>query len=199
MKASRWLTALTLLALLTPTHAAEPTPQERQWDAAVAGLVDVIARQGDLHTISEFIAPNAFIAPFEMNRTESFTVLSDRLPAGKIVSAHGYIHPSVSCASDIVTDLVENGTIDAPTMHKVAPENEGDLRKADSTMTRWFEAALEAKSGDPVAVLVIYDDGKAEPAHAPQLSFVLIRGEIISSGQPRFARALYGSIQSAVK
>lgn len=199
MKVSRWLTTLAVVACFASTNAAEPTPQERQWDAAVARLVEVISKQADIHSMSDMIAANASIAPFEFNRTESFNLLPDRLPAGRLVSVHSYIHPSVSCASDIVADLSSSGTIDTEIMHKLAPNNEADLRKADATVARWFETALEVKSGDPVAIMVLYDDGKAEPAHAPQLSFVLIRGEEPSTGQVRFVRALYGPMQSALK
>jgi hypothetical protein len=193
------MTAVALMAILGSTYASEPTAQEKDWDVMVAALVDVISNQGDVHTLSSVIAPNAFIAPFDMNRTESFFVLNDRLPGSNIVSAHAYMHPSVSCASDIISDLTANGTIDAESMRKLVPQNDGDIRKADATMARWFESVMEAKSGDPIAVLVLYDDGKGEPIRSPQLSFILVRGEVTPTGQPRFARLLYGSIQSAAR
>lgn len=199
MKVARVMSVLAMAVVLGSARASEPLPQERQWEAVVTSLVQLIVEQGDPKHLTPIAAPTAFAAPFDMNRTESFLLLPDRLVTTNVVSARAYFHPSVSCASDIVADLTSNGTIDQETMRKLVPQNEGDLRRADATMARWFEAALEVKSGDPIAAIVLYDDGKGEPVRKPQLYFILLRGDLSSAGQPRISRALYGSMESALK
>ncbi len=199
MKSATWISAFAAITVLATARASEPSQQEKVWETQVMTLVEVIAKQTDHHLLTDIVSPSAFIAPFDMNRTESFMVLPDRLMTTNVVSARAYMHPSVTAASDIVADLTANAMIDPQIMQKLVPQKSEDIHRADATMARWFETSLEAKAGEPIAVIVLYDDGKEEPVRAPALTFVLIRGEITSAGQPRITRGLYGSMQSAVK
>lgn len=199
MKSATWISALAAIAVLASARASEPSQQEKVWEREIMTLVEVIAKQTDHHLLTDICSPSASIAPFDMNRTEAFSVLPDRVVTNNVVCARAYMHPSVTAAGDIVADLTANGTIDAEIMQKLVPQHPDDIRRADATMARWFETSLEAKAGEPIAVLVLYDDGKEEPIRRPSLTFVLIRGEVTAAGQPRIVRGLYGSMQTAVK
>lgn len=195
----KWITALSIAALLGQAHASQPTEQETRWSQTLIALVKVIADDGDPEQLNALAAPSAFVAPFEMNRTESITLLPKRLTTTNVVSARAYIHPSVTAATDLVGDLTSAGTIDAETIRKITPPAPEDLKKADATMAHWFTSALEARPGDPVAVLVLYDDGKGEKPHAPTLTFALVRGDFDAAGNARISRIVYGTMESAVK
>lgn len=199
MKSAKWIIALTIAALLGQAHASQPTEQETRWSQTLIALVKVIADGGDPEQLTALAAPSAFVAPFEMNRTESITLLPQRLKTVNVVSARAYFHPSVTSASDIVADLTNAGTIDAATLRKITPGSTEDLRKADATMAHWFTSALEAKPGDPVAVLVLYDDGKGEKPQPPSLTFALVRGDFDAAGKARINRIVYGTMDAAVK
>lgn len=198
MKPAKWIPALLVLALLGSVGAAGPTQEETRWNQTLLAMVRVIAEDRDPQELASIASSSAFIAPFDMNRTESISLLTQRLPTRNVVSARAYIHPSVSSASDIVADLTAAG-VDAETMRRLTPEDPAELRKADATMARWFASALEVSAGDPVAVLVLYDDGKGEVPHKPGLTFMLVSGGFDAAGLPHLSRVLYGSMESAVK
>ena len=188
-----------MIAIFSTASGSEPVDEEVRWNRAIETFVNVIAGEGDAGDLSTVSAPGAWIAPFDLNRTESLSLLPERLATKTVVSARAYIHPSVSSASDIVADLVAAGTIDAETLRRFTPEDPADLRRADATMARWFASALDARGGDPVAIVVLYDDGNAEPIHTPAIHFVLVRGESDPANNPRVVRVLYGPASSALK
>lgn len=199
MKSVRLFVALSMIAVLGTARASEPSSEESRWNEALVTVVKVVAGTSEPQELAAIATPSAFIAPFDLNRTESVTLLRDRLPTRNVVSARAYIHPSVSSASDIVADLTSTGTIDPETIRRLTPEDPALLRKADATMARWFATALEAKAGDPVAVMVLYDDGKGEPQRKPGLTFLLVRGTFDNAGQPHISLILYGTMDAAVK
>ncbi len=188
-----------LLAILGTARAIGPSDEEVRWNQTLLAFVKAISETGDPQELAAVSTASAFIAPFDMNRTESISLLPDRLITHNVVSARAYIHPSVSAASDIIADLTAAGTIDADTLTRITPDDQVETRKADATMARWFASALEVKTGDPVAVVVLYDDGKGESARKPGLTFLLVRGDYDNAGLPHISRVLYGSMESAVK
>lgn len=192
---------MAMLTAIGTTRASAPSVEEMRWSESVQTLAGVLAEVAERDRLASIAVPQAWIAPFDMNRTEALTVLPDRLPTTVVVSARAYLHPAVSAASDIVNDLTADGTIDASLLRKLVPNDPATLRQADATMARWFASALDASEGDPVAVLVLYDNGKSQPTFEtePKLTFILVRGEFDASRIPRVSRALYGPMQSAVK
>lgn len=203
MKLSLLPAAFAFVAVLGIARAAEPPTEEVQWAEAVKTFVGVLNGSVDKDALDKLLSDHSWVAPFARNRTESVAVLPALLDGMRLVSARPCFQPSVGSATDLVTDIQADPTIDASIRKRLVPTDGEDLRHADSTMARWFSTALDAQPGDPVALIALYDAGRSagagEPASPPSLMLLLVRGEIPQGGPPRISRVLYGTLDAAVR
>jgi hypothetical protein len=189
--------------LLTRDGRSEPAEDRLAgWHAAVAQIRQVMDGTLAADAIKPFVTESAWIQPFDMNRTESATRIADLIPRQRVVSARGYLHPSVTAATEMIQDLSGAG-LDETLARQVIITDPASLRIADQTMARWFSLMLEAQPEDPVACIVLYDDGAADlqagrSAKQPTLTFVLVRGTY-ESGTPRVSRIVFGPMDAAAR
>lgn len=191
-------------SVLAPAQAQAPTSVdvESRWSRAVIDLAQGIAGELDRDAFDKLFADNATMQAFDRDRVELANMVGDRMTARALVSARSYLHPSVSAASDLVADALKFGALPDAIARDVILDDPAQLRAADATVARWFSVALEAESGDPVAMLAFLDDGAADvaagrSASTPKLYLVIVRGKVMPDGSVRVARLLYGDLRQA--
>jgi hypothetical protein len=189
--------------LLTRDGRSEPAEGRlAAWQTTLAQVREVLEGTRSADTVKPLMSEAAWIQPFDMNRTESATRMAELIPRQRVVSARAYLHPSVTAATEMIQDL-SNAGLDETLTRQVVLTEPAAVRVADQTMARWFSLVLEAQPEDPVACIVLYDDGAADlqagrSAKQPTLTFVLIRGTF-ESGAPRVSRIVFGSMDAAAR
>ena len=203
MKVSFLASAVAFVAVLGVSRAANPSPEELRWNSAVKTFVDVLSGSAEKSSLDKLLSDHSWVAPFARNRTESVSILPDLVGGMRVVSAHGYLQPSVTSATDLAADVAADAAVADVIRKRLAVPEGSDLGQANATMARWFSTALDAQPGDPVALLAFYDEGQtASPgvaATTPSLTLLLVRGEFAADGAPRISRVLYGSLDAAVR
>lgn len=198
-----WLAApLVFAGVLGWARAQDTAPSEMQrWDEVVQTFAATLRGELDRKSLEPLLTPHSWVAPFARNRSESVAVLPERLAGLAFVGAHSYLHPSISAATDLIADVEANATIDADIRARIIPKDRTNTQPADAIMARWFATALEAQPNDPIALISFYDAGQktADGVTKPTLVLVIVRGSFTAQGTCVIDRALYGSLEAAVR
>ncbi|MFT3786555.1 MAG: hypothetical protein QM770_10360 [Tepidisphaeraceae bacterium] len=194
-----------LICCLTIARAAEAPAIEGEpaWTKTVDQFARSLAGEHDRDDLMKLFAKGATLRPFDRERTSSLDEMLGKLPGCTLVSAHAYLHPSVSAASDLIADARALGdSLPQSIRDQILLDDTSALRTADATVARWFTIALEADAGDPVALIALYNDGAADVAAGrvatnPRLYLLLVHGKTMQDGSMKIDHVLYGDLRQA--
>jgi hypothetical protein len=122
--------------------------------------------------------------------------LLEQIPTKRTVAILIGTDPAVSLASDLWSEIQDDDSIpkDIRDQFSYPP---GDERRANTIAARWLAAETGASPGDPVAMIVLFDDGTADleagrTGREPVAHVILLRGERINEDDIRISRIVHG-------
>jgi hypothetical protein len=185
-------------------QAPASAPLDRAWAAVVEQLAGFLS-DSDAEGLASLLSDTVVIQSFEHRLSDPLRFLG-RARKAELVSCHTYAHPGMSIASDVAHDL-RSARIPDEVRRRLALRDERHARRANSIADDWVSAALDAKAGDTVTVMVFWRErgdaeARAEGARS-ELLWVLLKastppapaGPEDAAAAPRIQHIAFGDPQ----
>lgn len=184
-----------LTVLNAPVRAVE-SDGGAVWRDSVDVLARAVSREISPGALVEKLLPSASIRRFGESTVVSADRLLEQIPTKRTVAILIGTDPAVSLASDLWSEIQDDDSIpkDIRDQFSYPP---GDERRANTIAARWLAAETGASPGDPVAMIVLFDDGTADleagrTGREPVAHVILLRGERINEDEIRISRIVHG-------
>ncbi len=184
-----------LTVLIAPVRAVEGEGSA-VWRDTVEVLARSITREIPGDALAVRLLPSASSRRFGETTVVPADRLLEQIPTMRAVAILIGADPAVSLASDLWSEIQNDDSIpqEIRDQFSYAP---GDERRANSVAARWLAAETGTSPGDPVAMIVLFDDGTADldagrNGREPVAHLVLLRGERINDDDIRISRIVHG-------
>jgi hypothetical protein len=194
----KWWIGGLILALATTAAAGQTTraAQTPPWPATVKRFAQALVSGKDQAALAE-CDPKAVIVPLH-GEGQSIDHLLATVAGGRLLGAHGYLYPPLAMGADVAADFKNAALIPDDVKEKMIPADDDGMKRANATAVQWVAEMLQAKQDDPVGVIVFWRpnhdrDNILGAAAAPEVVFILLKGEPAGKDQFHIVLAAYGN------
>jgi hypothetical protein len=198
-----FLGAVALLA--SPAHGQTTQPAEKPqadqaWPLAVQALAKSLVA-GELDETQAMLAPQAQVRHFDGAQSEELWRMAERAVKSTVVGQHAYSYPPLVMAADIAADFKNAAAIPDKVKADYIVDDEGDIKRANTTAVQWLAEQLKAHKGAPVGVIILWTPRTLPPGVKPissegpgfDVMFVLCRGQEMTGHKYKMTTIVYGS------
>jgi hypothetical protein len=185
-------------------------------DKAWPKLVEAFAKalvEGDRAGVEAAMGAKSYVRRFDSSEFEPVGPLLERANKSTLVGQHGYFHPALVMAADVAADFKNATAVPEKVRTLFMIDDPAEIKRGNATAVQWVVEQLEAKQGQPVAVIVLWsrkaaaaaaaepvtegnekgEGKKQEQAVAFEPLFVLVRGEEMDPHKFRINYVVYGN------
>lgn len=194
-----FIAPVVFLALAGSAWAQTTKPAEQQWVQVVKEFTRAVAA-GEDAAVAPLLSSSLSIRAFD-SRADSLAALMARAGKGQLLGAHADMHEPLSMAAALAADFKTATDVPEQVKRHMVPANDAEMTRANATAVQWLSLELQARSGDPVAVITLWCSRAPDPL--PRASdpgavdmepiFILLKGEETTSGQFRIKTVVFGN------
>lgn len=192
---------LLLLGWAACASAQTTRPVEKPadaWPRKVEALSRALV-EGNLGAVEGLLSARATCRRFDSVNPEDPARMVERLVKSTLIGQHAYLHPPLVMAADIAADFKNAAAVGDKAKARYIVDDENEMKRANATAVQWVVEQLEAKSGTPVGVIILWTPRPAAPgtpegtAVISEPLFVLCRGEEVAAGEYRVNAIVFGN------
>jgi hypothetical protein len=185
---------------------------DKAWPKLVEGFAKALV-EGDRAGVEAAMGAKNYVRRFDSADFEEAGVRAviERAAKATLVGQHGYFHPPLVMAADVAADFKNATAVPEKMRTLFMIDDPAEIKRANATAVQWVVEQLEAKQGQPVALIVLWakkpaevaegqekqegKNPKEERAAAPVFEpvFVLVRGEEVDLHKFRINYVVYGN------
>lgn len=193
----KWIIGL-LIFIASSTAAAQTTQpaQTPPWPATVKRFAEALAA-GNGPAAAAICDPQAVVRSFGVKDASDLNRVLASISGGTLLGAHGYLFPPLAVGADMAADFKNAKGIPDDVKQRMIPQDDDAMKRANATAVQWLADALGARQDDPVGVIVFWHPNRASEsllgAAAPQVIFVLVKAEAVTTSQFHITLCVYGN------
>ena len=172
--------ALGIAILGTTTAHAQTTQPARGWQETVEQFATAV-RGNNLKALQKCLDHGPSICTFNSETLQPPERLMGTTTGAKVLGMHAYLKTPSTLATDLADDF-KASDVPEPLRRDFVISEEGLEKDANETAARWVTQALKPQGDQPIAVLVLWRQERADSfqnAAAKRPVFLLIRGEVV--------------------
>ncbi len=190
-----------------PVDRAPLPPIGWAWPRVLDQLTRAVV-EGDVKTVHGIIDDHATIHIFNHKQSIEIEPFMQTLRGQGIVGVHAYVHPPLALAADLAADFKAANNVPAEVKDGMIPRDDQSMRRANATAAQWAQGTLDASTGDPVGVIVLFPAPASTqptsmptgPASGPSTRdsrlpiFLLIKGKEIAPDHFKVTSIVFGRV-----
>ena len=179
---------------------SEGATAAKAWRKVVEGFAKALV-DGDRAGVEAAMTGKSYVRRFDSHDFEPVAPLIERAGKATLVGQHGYHHPPLVMAADVAADFKNATAVPEKVRTQFMIDDPAEIKRANATAVQWVVEQLEARQGQPVAVIVLWakkvedakEEGKKDQKPVFEPVFVLVRGEEVEAQKFRINYVVYGN------